>query len=141
VIAYAESSAVICWILDEPRCEEILDLFSRADAVTCSALTLLECDRVLRRGTALGSLSAAQAAKARRALDAASSAWSTVDIGANVLSSARRDFPAEPVRSLDALHLGMLLMLRETVPDLALVTLDGRIAANASLLGFPVLPR
>lgn len=52
----------------------------------------------------------------------------------------RRSFPLEPIRSLDALHLGAALFVRTTVPDLRVLTLDKRVSDNARLLGFPVEP-
>jgi hypothetical protein len=40
------------------------------------------------------------------------------------------------VRTLAAIHLGSALFLREALPDLALVTADERVRANAHALGF-----
>lgn len=49
-------------------------------------------------------------------------------------------FPAEPVRTLDALHLASALFLNEFVPSLAVLSADDRIRNNAAQLGFAVLP-
>ena len=62
---YAESSAVLAWLLGEDAGAEVRDILSRADAVVASDLTLIECDRVLIRATTLGDLSEADAADRR----------------------------------------------------------------------------
>ena len=46
---YAESSAVLCWLLDEPRAPEVREALASAELVLASSLTLIECDRVLIR--------------------------------------------------------------------------------------------
>jgi hypothetical protein len=56
------------------------------------------------------------------------------------LERARRPFPREPVRTLDALHLACLLSLRDELPEIAVVSLDGRIRTNADALGFDLRP-
>jgi predicted nucleic acid-binding protein len=48
--------------------------------------------------------------------------------------------PIEPVRTLDAIHLASALLLRHSIPDLAIVTTDDRLRANASQLGFEIFP-
>ena len=61
-------------------------------------------------------------------------------VSEEVLAGARRAFPVEPVRTLDAIHLASALLLRHSVPDLVVVTTDDRIRANASQLGFVIFP-
>lgn len=141
MIVYAESSAVLAWLLEQPRAGECIDIFSRASRVTCSVLTQFECERVVRRSVAIGSLGAQDEARCRSFLARVSANWPSTDVTPDVLARARRLFPKEPVRTLDALHLGTALLLRATIPDLTIATLDNRVAENASLLGFDVLPR
>jgi hypothetical protein len=57
-----------------------------------------------------------------------------------ILERAKRAFPNEPVRTLDALHLSSALMARSSVPGLVFLTLDDRLRKNAKLLGFGLLP-
>jgi hypothetical protein len=68
------------------------------------------------------------------------SGWSVVAITSEVLASGRSRFPKEPVRALDAIHLGTLLVTRTSVPDLQVLSLDDRVRDHARLLGFTVLP-
>jgi hypothetical protein len=44
------------------------------------------------------------------------------------------------VRTLDAIHLASALMSREVWPELGVLSLDDRVRANASALGYLVLP-
>ena len=140
MICYAESSAVLSWLQGEGRGREILGILRRAEKVVSSDLTLLECDRGLRRRVAEGTLTEAEADKARALLAAAEPKWDIVPLTPRVIGFGRRTFPVEPVRPLDALHLGTALFVRTTVPDLRMVTLDARVSSNARLLGLPVEP-
>jgi len=49
VSVYAESSAVLAWLLDEGLGAEVRRLLAAQDLVVASDLTLIECDRVLLR--------------------------------------------------------------------------------------------
>ncbi len=52
-------------------------------------------------------------------------------IGLAMIDRARRPFPVEPIRTLDALHLASALGAKETLDDLALLSLDHRIRSAA----------
>jgi len=140
MICYAESSAVLAWLYGEPRGPEVLRVLIGARRVVSSDLTLLECDRGLRRRVAAGELTDSAADRARAVLKASQPQWEIIPLAPRVLEFSRRSFPREPVRSLDALHLGAALFARSTTPDLRILTLDERVSANARLLGFPVEP-
>jgi hypothetical protein len=60
--------------------------------------------------------------------------------GDDVLEAAKRPFPNEPVRTLDAIHLASALLARSAISGLALLSLDLRVRAAAAALGFKVLP-
>lgn len=137
---YAESSAVLAWLLGEPSGVIIRAALEQTDLVMASDLTLVECERVLIRATALGELSESVAAARRSALNAATSRWHIAHLGQDVVERARRTFPIEPVRTLDALHLATALVMRAAVADLEMLTLDARIRNVASALGLPVQP-
>jgi uncharacterized protein with PIN domain len=49
---YAESSAVLAWLLDEPTAPAVRRLLGEAEVIVASDLTLIECDRVLLRAVA-----------------------------------------------------------------------------------------
>ena len=65
---YAESSAVLAWLLGEEAGVPIRDLLAHAEHVVASDLTLVESDRVLIRAVVLGELDEATAAD-RRAIE------------------------------------------------------------------------
>ena len=137
---YAESSAVLSWLFGEPPGDEALRLLASASTVFASELTLLECDRAIRWAEARGRLDAAGAHAARGRLEAATTSWNVYRVGAVIMDRARRPFPREPVRALDALHLATALHVREFQRDLKVLTFDRRIRSNATALGLEVAP-
>ena len=137
---YAESSAVLTWLLDEPAAEDVVPTLSAADVVYTSDLTLVECDRAFIRGVALGEIGEVEAERRRGELASAAAHWSMVAVSDEVLRRARRAFPAEPLRTLDALHLASALLVRSAAPDLTVLTLDDRIRRNGRALGFALTP-
>jgi predicted nucleic acid-binding protein len=140
VNVYAESSALLAWLLDEARSREVLDVLRGADVVVTSDLTLIECDRVLRRAVVLDELTEADAADRRAHLASASARWHVLRIAAEVVERARQPFPDEPIRTLDAIHLSSALMARSAVPGMRLLSLDDRVRRSGKGLGFGVLP-
>ena len=57
-----------------------------------------------------------------------------------IVERARRPFPGEPIRTLDALHLASALTARTAITDLALLSLDDRIRNAGARLGLPLQP-
>lgn len=137
---YAESSSVLAWLLGEEAADSVQSQLAGAEIVAASDLTLVECDRVLHRATLTGDLSEADAAGRRATLSRATAHWVLFRLEREVIERARRPFPVEPIRSLDALHLSTALVVRSLVPDLRLLTLDQRVRDNAAALGFELLP-
>lgn len=137
---YAESSAVLAWLLDEPRARDVLGALADAEAVVTSDLTLIECDRVLRRAVMLEELNEADAADRRAHLAAASARWHVLRIASDVVERARQPFPSEPIRTLDAIHLSSALMARSAIPGVQLLSLDDRVRRSGKALGFAVVP-
>jgi predicted nucleic acid-binding protein len=137
---YAESSAVIAWLLGEPSGKDVRGALVAAEAVVSSDLTLIECDRVLIRAVALGKITEAQAADRRAVLSAAAARWHILKVAGDVVERARRPFPKEPIRTLDALHLAGALVARSALAGIELLSLDERIRDNARALGFRTLP-
>lgn len=88
----------------------------------------------------MGGITEAQAADRRAVLVAATASWNVLRLDAEVIERARRPFPAEPIRTLDALHLASALVTRAAVPGLVLLSLDERMRAAGRGLGFEVLP-
>jgi predicted nucleic acid-binding protein len=137
---YAESSAVLAWLLDEDAAQDVLGLLSAEPLIIASDLTLIECDRALHRAVALGELTEADAADRRAHLATVSAHWTLLRIGSEVVERARLSFPGPPIRTLDAIHLASLLVARSAVPGLTLLTLDTRVRDTAAQLGIESRP-
>jgi len=137
---YAESSAVLAWLLGEPGADEVRRSLAGAELIVTSDLTLVECDRALIRAEGLADLPAAVVADLRARLNRAAGHWNLLRINGEVIDRARCPFPGEPVRTLDAIHLASVLLARSAVEGLALLSLDRRVRAAAHGLGLDVLP-
>jgi predicted nucleic acid-binding protein len=137
VTLYAETSAVLRWLFAEPGGETIRAALAAAEKVTASRLALIETRRVVRRAEREERITATQAADLRAVFAQASSTWAILEISEEISQRAEGGFPHEPVRTLDAIHLASALFLRESFPDLVMLTADERVRANAALLGFP----
>jgi predicted nucleic acid-binding protein len=137
---YAESSAILAWLLDEPAAPEVRRLLSDARLIVASDLTLIECDRVLLRASELKDLTEAETADRRAHLAAAVSQWQILHIMHEIVDRARQPFSTEPIRTLDAIHLASALTARAAVAGLALLSLDERVRTAGKRLGFDLLP-
>jgi predicted nucleic acid-binding protein len=137
---YADSSAVLAWLFEESAADAVEEAFDSADAVVASDLTIVECDRALVRAQALGLLPEMETVRRRAVLETAAVNWVVLKLDREVLERARRRFPAEPLRTLDALHVASALTARAAISDLALLSLDGRVRENGAALGFDVFP-
>ena len=127
VKVYAESSAVLAWRLGEDAARRVREVPSKADLVVAPDLTLLECDRVLIRAVTLGEIDEGAAADRRAYLNARAAHWQMLRLSADIVDRSRQPFPAEPIRTLDALHLASALAARSAVADVELLSLDDRI--------------
>ncbi len=137
---YAESSAVLAWLLGEEAAPRVRRALAAADMVLASDLTLVECDRVLIRAVALGDTTEAAAADRRALLNTAAAHWNVLRIGPEIVDRARQPFPGEPIRTLDALHLASALVARSAVAGVEFLSLDDRIRTVAGRLGFRLQP-
>jgi uncharacterized protein with PIN domain len=137
---YAESSAVLAWLLDEPAGTVVRQVLAKAEAVLASDLTLIECDRVLHRAAALGELTEAEAADRRAHLATAAAHWHVLRIGPEVVERARQPFSGDPIRTLDAIHLASVIVARSSIAGLAVLSLDDRIRGIGKRLGLTVVP-
>ena len=137
---YAESSAILAWLLGEDTAPRVRDVLSRAELVIASDLTMLECDRVLIRAVALAEIREAAAADRRARLNEAATHWHVLRLSADIVDRARYPFPAEPVRTLAAIHLAAALAARSSVAGVELLSLDDRIRRAGEQLGFRLQP-
>jgi predicted nucleic acid-binding protein len=140
VNVYAESSAVLAWLLGEADGPRVREVLARSELVTASDLTLIECDRVLIRAVVLGEIDEATAADRRAHLNGAAAHWHVWRLSADIVERARRPFPVDPIRSLDAIHLASALAVRSVVRGVDLLSLDDRIRRSGEQLGFRLQP-
>lgn len=140
MILYAESSAVLAWLLGEPTSDPIRSELASAERVVTSSLTIVECTRGIARARADERLSARDELAVLRLLDVAAASWDVHALTDRVMAKARNRFPVEPIRTLDALHIATADLLREALPGLTILSLDDRIRANAAALGVVVKP-
>lgn len=137
---YAESSAVLAWLLGEARGDEVRELLAGAEAVVTSVLTLVEVERVLIRALVIDALTEGDVIDRRRILGQASRRWHMTQVHEEIVARARRPFPDEPIRTLDALHLASALTVRAAMTDLGVLSLDEAIRKTSASLGFDLLP-
>lgn len=137
---FAESSAVLTWLLSQPRSQLVLEALEAADGVVISELTLLETDRIVLRELAVGGVTAAVAVALQTRMAAISATWNVQPLRREVIDRARAPFPDDRIRSLDAIHLAGAVVARASLGDMDLLSLDDRIRSNAAALGFRVLP-
>lgn len=132
---------MLAWLLGESAGADVRGLLSEAEHLLASDLTLVESERVLIRAVHEGRVDEATASDRRARLRRAASHWHLLRLQGEIIDRARRPFPTEPIRTLDALHLAAALVAAAAVPDLALLSLDQRVRRCGQELGFEVLPR
>ncbi len=140
MILYAESSAVLAWLLAEPEGKQVAAVLRKAAHVIVSDLLFVECDRACIRAEALGALTPRPAAAVRARLATVGAHWETLRLSPTVIERSRQPFPVEPVRSLDAIHLSSALDARANLPGMLVLSLDDRVRRNALKLGFEIVP-
>jgi predicted nucleic acid-binding protein len=140
VILYAESSAVLRWLFNDPLADQVFDDLVRATKVVSSRLTLVECRRAARRALSESRIAEAQLSEVLSVLAQSTARWAVLELTPDVAERAGGRFPLEPVRTLDAIHLASMAVLRESLPDLVVLSTDERVRKNSAQLGFEVRP-
>jgi predicted nucleic acid-binding protein len=138
VTVYAETSALLRWILGQADGEAVRGDLAKAAHVVTSALTVVECERALVRLAA--TVDQKERAAARALLLEAARHWTLIEVDASIRVRAGQPFPVEPVRTLDAIHLATLLELEASIGPLEVLSTDTRVVENARALGFAVRP-
>lgn len=137
---YAESSAVLSWLLGEPEGRLAYDALVSASHVGASVLTIVEVRRVLHRRLALGGCTPDEYRLDVQRLLTATSGWIRLQLTDEIIDRSSQPFPIEPVRTLDALHLSSALVLRTALSNLRVLSFDSRVRENAIALGLPLEP-
>jgi len=127
-------------IFGEPAGAQVWPTLAGAEEVSTSDITLIECDRAFDRFLREGRFPESEALERRGEFGRILEGWNRWGLDQQVIDRARRSFPREPVRTLDAIHLATALAARWVVPNLAMLSLDHRIRMCASDLGFDVIP-
>lgn len=140
MIVYAESSAVLSWLLEEPRAKAVERELNGATRVISSTLTGIECARTIVRGAALGKFTSSDAQVLLRIYRAAEATWGRLELHDRVAERAGAPFPVEPVRALDAVHVASAALAHAEFGPVAMLSLDERVRANSAALGLTVLP-
>jgi predicted nucleic acid-binding protein len=135
VTVYVETSAILCWLFGEAEAERAARVMDGADAVVTSALSILEIRRALVRAEATGLIGPADVSRLRGIFARTSRQWSIFEMTLAVRERAAQRFPAEPVGSLDAVHLASAIELLAAYPDMTVLSFDDRIIANLEPLG------
>jgi len=137
---YAESSAVLRWLLGASDADRIERILAAAPVVVTSELTAAEVGRSLQRLVATGRLDAEAAERAWASYAAASQHWRLYGVGEPVLQRVRQPFPREPVRTLDAIHVATAVLYALEVGPPLVLSVDEQVRANAGALGLAIAP-
>ena len=100
-------------------------------------MTIAEAARAILRARAAARLTAEEERAAVRALRRFERRCYLVAVTDTVLARVRRPFPAEPIRTLDAVHLATAELLGEPPQLVTVVTRDAGVRDNAHALGYP----
>ena len=137
---YAESSAVLRWLLGASGGDRVERALATAPGVVTSELTSSEVGRSLHRLVATGHLEAETGERVWASYSIASQHWHLYRIDDEILLRARQAFPREPLRTLDAIHLATALRHALEVETPGMLSLDRQVRANAQALGLEVAP-
>jgi predicted nucleic acid-binding protein len=136
LLRYIESSALVAALLEQDA--EALDAVRALGQRVTSALTFTEAARALLRARVTRRITPDEERAALRALRTFERRCAVVSVTEAVLTRAGRQFPVEPIRSLDGIHLATLELLGEAPQLVTVVTRDKRVARNARALGYAV---
>jgi predicted nucleic acid-binding protein len=135
LLRYIESSALVAALLEGDSAAQAA---LRSPRLITSELSLAEAARAIVRARATGRLSVDHERAAVRGLDTFARRAATVRVVPQVLARVGRPFPAEPVRTLDAIHLATLAFLDESPQLVFVVTRDRRVRENARAMGYAI---
>ena len=134
-VVYAETSAVLAWLLGEEGSRRPAAILDSAEKVVTSVLTLLEASRGILRAANQGRLTAADASRLKGLLARSAVGWDLMEMTPDIRARAAEAFPVEPIRTLDAVHLATMLDFARLFPEVSVLSFDARIIANLEPLG------
>ena len=135
---YVESSAVVRVTVE--RHTLLRSRIEAAKKLTTSTLMEAEARRAIIRAERDGRIDARHRRESEAWLRNLLGECSIVAVDEAILARAVLDFPVEPVRTLDAIHLASAIHFADLVGALTMVSCDDRVRDNAKALGWKVLP-
>ncbi len=136
---YAESSAVLRWLMAQAHAQKIDATLKGAPKVVSSVLTTVEVGRTLRRLSATGVMSPDDARRTWLDFNAVAARWIQVAITDEILRRTTEPFPAEPLRTLDAIHVATASFFSLNVQPVAMLSTDDAVRENTRAMGLVVL--
>jgi predicted nucleic acid-binding protein len=130
---YLDTSAVLRAALERGMSPEIEKAIGTASRLVTSRLSLVESSRAIGRVRLLAKVSEVRLSENERAIEATWARCEIMDLTAQICESARSVAAHKPLRALDALHLATFFAARRSIPDLDLLTADGRLREAAGL--------
>ena len=134
-ILYVETSALLTWLFNEPDSNEVIDTINHTDLIVTSELLRIETVRAVKRLCNEELITSEQMKSLLGIFDAHMQSWFKMSIDETVVAGSLKDFPAEPVRTLDAVHLATALEYKKLYPELKMLTKDKSILQNTEALG------
>jgi hypothetical protein len=136
VWAYFDTSALMKRYVDEGGRREVLRLLRQYEVVT-SAVVIVEMRSAFRRRVEEGTLHDDHVPEILKRVTADRDFWALIEVSHSVLAAAETLLAAQPLRTLDAIHVAsaQLFAARVAVPELLFVTADARQTTGASLVG------
>ena len=128
-VAYLDTSAVLRAVLERGTTPDLEKRLGNARYLITSRLALVECARALHRLRSTG-VDEAVLADAARETDSIWARCTIWELTPAVCELAAQVVPGSPIRTLDALHLATISLLRRRLgPDIDVLTADRRLEA------------
>jgi predicted nucleic acid-binding protein len=134
-VLYLETSALLSWLFNEPKSSHIIEKLNGADLIVTSDLLRIETVRSVKRLRNEKVITDRQQENLLNLFMEHHKGWFRMSIDESVVLGATQNFPEEPVRSLDAIHLSTALEYKKLYPDLKMLTFDERLQKNIEALG------
>jgi predicted nucleic acid-binding protein len=135
---YVETSAVLRIVLEGDRA--LASRLGKAKKLVTSTLTRLEAARGLARAEREQRIDRRQLREGAAWLRNFFRSCDLMAMDDDVVERAAVDFPVEPIRTLDALHLAAALLWESNIGSMTVVSCDDRIRDNAAALGMKIHP-
>ena len=134
-VFYLETSAALTWLFGEPEASELIDTINGADLIVTSDLLRIETVRAIKRALHEKLITLEQRETLIQTFRDYLKSCFRMSIDESVVTGATEDFPVEPVRSLDAIHLSVASEYKKLYPALRMLTTDTRLKQNTASLG------